>query len=72
MTDMSQILLIVNIIFVFAVVFLVNRILRAASKYNWNPGDGDVQNKQKFIILNSLIEVAGIALLAMLVNAFVG
>lgn len=63
-------LLVANIIFVFIVVFLVNRMLRAASKYSWNPGDNDVQTKQKFIILYSLIAVAGIALLAVLINAF--
>lgn len=72
MANMSQILLILNILFVFAVVLLVNRMFRAASKYNWNPGDGDLQNKQKFIILYSLIAVACIALLAMLINAFLG
>jgi hypothetical protein len=72
MIELSQILLVLNILFVIAVIFLTNRMLRAASKFNWNPGDGEVQNKQKFIILKSLIAVAGVALLAALVNALLG
>ncbi len=69
---MSQIILILNIVFALAVVFLVNRMLRAASKFNWNPGDSDIQNKQKFIILKGLIALACIALAAAIINAFLG
>lgn len=69
---MVQIVLIFNIICVLAVVFLVNRMLRAASKFNWNPGNSELQNKQKFIILKAIITVACITLLAAIINAFLG
>lgn len=72
MNGISPLLLVINIILVIIVTFLVNRILRASSKFNWNPGDGEIQGKQKFIILRSLIAVAVVALAAVLINAFFG
>lgn len=69
---MSQVVLLLNVVFVVVVVVLVNRMLRAASKFNWNPGDSDLQNKQKFIILKAIIAIACIALFAAVINAFLG
>lgn len=72
MIDQAQNLLILNVVFVVIVGFFVHRMLRAASKFGWNPGDGDIQNKQKFIILKSILIIAFTALTAAIVNAFFG
>ncbi len=72
MVDISQAILALNIVFVILVVFWMNRLLRAASKFNWNPGDGQVQNKQKFIILKTILKVAAISLIAAVINIFFG
>lgn len=58
-----------NIIFVAVVILFMNRMLRAASLYNWNPGDPVVQNPQRIKILQSIVVIACIGLVAAIVNA---
>ncbi len=72
MTNPSQTLLIANIVFVVFVFLLVQRMLSAASIFKRNPGDNDVQTKQKIIILKAIVFTAFITLTAALMNAFFG
>lgn len=63
---------ITNIICVIIVIFFVNRMLRASSIYNWNPGDSKVQDPQKIKVLQSIIVIAFVGLAAAIVNIFFG
>lgn len=72
MTNPTQLLLIANLFFVVFVLFLVRRMLKAASIFKWNPGDNDVQGKQKLTILRTIVLTAFVTLIAAIMNAFFG
>ncbi len=57
-----------NIVAIAVVLFFTNRMIKASSVYNWNPGDSDIQNPQKIKVLQSIVVIAFIGLLAAIVN----
>lgn len=63
------VILILNIISVVVVILFVNRMLKAASTYNWNPGDSAIQDPQRIKILQSIVVIACIGLGAAIINA---
>ena len=69
---LNQPLLIANLFFVFFVLFLVRRMLKAAHIFKWNPGDNEVQGEQKLKILRTIVLTAFVTLLAAIMNAFFG
>ncbi|HLC49043.1 MAG TPA: hypothetical protein VJI96_01515 [Candidatus Andersenbacteria bacterium] len=69
---LNQPLLIANIFLVCFVLFLVQRMLKAAAIFKRNPGDNDVQYKQKIIILKTIVLTAFTTLVAAILNAFFG
>lgn len=70
--EFSQIITIFNIASVVIVLFFTNRMLNAASIYNWNPGDPSVQGPQKIKALQSIVVIAFVGLAAAVVNIFFG
>lgn len=72
MIRVINLLSILNIICVVVVVFFANRMLKASSKYNWNPGDSDVQDPERIKILQSIVAIACIGLIAAIVNILLG
>jgi hypothetical protein len=42
--------------------------LRSASIYNWNPGDSEVQDRQKIKILQSIVIIAFVGIVAAIAN----
>lgn len=65
-------IIVFNIVCVLLVLVFTLRMMRSASVYNWNPGKSDLQYTQKMKILSSLVAIAGIGIIASLVNAFLG
>lgn len=63
---------IINIIAVILVVFFTNRMLRESSRYNWNPGEGDIQDDAKIKILTSIVAIAIIGIAAAAINIIWG
>ncbi len=61
-----------NIVCVVAVLYFTNRMLGAASKYNWNPGDSVIQDAEKIKVLQCIVLIAFIGLVAAIVNIFFG
>ncbi len=70
--ELSEITTILNIVAVVIVLYFTNRMLRAASIYNWNPGDSSVQDPQKIKVLQSIVIIAFVGLAAAAVNVFFG
>jgi hypothetical protein len=68
MIDPIQQLLVFNIVCVVLVAIFVRRILKASSKFNWNPGDGAIQGKQQLIILQTIVILAFIVIVAAIAN----
>lgn len=67
-----QIITVFNIVCVAVVVFFANRMLKASSKYNWNPGDSDLQAAERIKILQSIVAIASIGLIAAIINIIIG
>lgn len=68
--QLPQIIIIFNIVSVVVVLFFTNQMLKAASIYNWNPGDPSVQGPQKIKALQSIVIIAFVGLAAAVVNIF--
>lgn len=66
--ELSQILIGINILSALIVLFFSRKLLKAASVYNWNPGDNDVQLAQRIIILKSIVAIVCIAIIAAIMN----
>ena len=70
--ESSQILIGINIVSAFIVLYFSRRLLKASSKYAWNPGDNDVQLAQRIIILKSIVAIMCVAIIAAIVNIAAG
>ena len=70
--QISQILIGINIVSALVVLLFVQRLLKAASKYAWNPGDNEVQLAQRIIILKSIVVIVCISIIAAIINVSLG
>ena len=68
MVQIPSVISIVNVVCILIVIFYVNRMLRSASIYNWNPGDSEVQDRQKIKILQSIVIIAFVGIVAAIAN----
>lgn len=66
--ELSDIITIFNIVAVVVVIYFTNRMLKASSVYNWNPGDSEIQDAQKIKALQSIVSIAFVGLIAAIVN----
>lgn len=69
--ELPQIITIFNIIAVLVVLYFTNRMLSASSKYNWNPGDSEIQDREKIKVLQCIVAIAFVGLVAAIVNVFI-
>ncbi len=70
--QLSQILIGINIVSALTVLVFVRQLLKASSKYAWNPGDNAVQLAQRIIIFKSIVAIVCIAIIAAIVNISLG
>ena len=56
--ELSDIVTIFNIVAVVIVIYFTNRMLKASSVYDWNPGDSEIQDIQKIKALQSIVSIA--------------
>lgn len=61
-------LLIFNSLCALVALFFIDRMLRAGSKYSWNPGDSKIQGEQRIIILQCILTLTVLGILAAIVN----
>ncbi|OGY30698.1 MAG: hypothetical protein A3C02_02085 [Candidatus Andersenbacteria bacterium RIFCSPHIGHO2_02_FULL_45_11] len=70
--ELSDIVTIFNIVAVVIVIYFTNRMLKASSVYDWNPGDSEIQDIQKIKALQSIVSIAFVGLIAAIINILFG
>lgn len=70
--DTYNIITIFNIVAIVLVIYFTNRMLSASSKYNWNPGDSNIQDPARITVLKSIVAIAFVGLVAAIINIFFG
>lgn len=67
---MPLLLIIFNTVFLIFALSMGIRIVRSATKFEWNPGDFEKQSAAKWAILKSIILIVITGMIAALLNIF--